>query len=375
MGDSGTVGDWRQALARATALATRTGGAEEIDENDWDEVAIRDIIAVTLHALAARGHVPVAQIGWDAVLWQLQDAERLRALVDPLASAEPAPGEPDGFAARWAWLERVWNPHAPFEAHLVDSNRMRSPTGVVPGDEVRARWDGMTRAIARGLPDPALEICLLHAADAVGRRLLAACSSLADYTRVAVTSGEYSGDAGYVRGPVWDLDDEHEKVATPPYGYEVLLDQDSAIPAPVIASPFLRGLDDGLTWPQRPAGSAALLLPAYTPAPQPSCAEHLASILARSTNPQIVPEDLRTQITASARYAPRLIEHRAAARPTRRSWRATEHCFIPAEQAEGFVSVFEVEFARSVSDPEPVCMLTLDESEILPIIAVHLGPS
>lgn len=375
MGDSGRLDDWCQALARATPLAARLGGAEEIDENNWDEVAIRDIIAVTLRALAARGHVPVAEVGWDAVLWQLQDADRLRALVDPLASAEPAPSEPEGFAARWAWLEQVWNPHAPFKAHLAELTQARYPFSAVHGDPVEARWDGMTRGIARGLPDPALEICLLHAAGAVGRQLLTACCGLADYTRVAVTGGQYGGDAGYVRGPVWELDDAHETVATPPYGYEVSLDQDVAIPAPVIASAFLRVLEDGLTWAQRPAGSVALLPPVLAPAVLPDCAEHLALILARSSNPQIVPEDLRAQITASARYAPRLIEHRAAARPARRSWRAIEHCFVPAGRADGFVSVFEVEFTRSVVDTDPVCVLALDESEILPIIAVHLGPS
>jgi hypothetical protein len=293
VGDSGSLDDWRQALARATPVAARRGGAEEIDENDWDEVAIRDIIAVTLCALAAHGHLPVAEVGWDAVLWQLQDADRLRALVDPLASAEPVPSEPEGFAARWAWLERVWDPHAPFKAHLADLTQARYSFSAVPGDPVEPRWDGMTRSIARGLPDPALEICLLHAAGAVGRRLLTACCGLADYTRVAVTGGQYGGDAGYVRGPVWELDDAHETVATPPYGYEVSLDQDVAIPAPVIASAFLRVLEDGLRWAQRPAGSAALLPPVLAPAPQPDCAERLALILARSSNPQIVPEDLQ----------------------------------------------------------------------------------
>ena len=79
------------------------------------------------------------------------------------------------------------------------------------------------------------------------------------HTRVAVTDGTHDGDAEYVRGPVWERNDEHETVATPPYGYEVLLDQDTRVPAAVIAAPFLEVLDDGLTWPQRPAGSAALL--------------------------------------------------------------------------------------------------------------------
>jgi hypothetical protein len=356
---------WRAAVARAGTVAARSGA---VDENSWDEVAIRDIIAVTLHALASRGRTPVAEVGWDVVLWQLNDADRVRALVDLIASDEPA-----GLAERWAWLERVWNPHAPFRAHMADLSRARSPMSAVPGDDVEPRWGGMTRGIARGLPDPALEIGLLHAAGAVGRELLTACSGLAHYARVAVIGGQYKGDAGYVRGPVWELDDERETVTTPPCGYEVSLDQDTAVSAPVIEASFLRVLDDGLTWAQRPAGSAALLPPAFAPAPEPDCAEHLASILSRSTNPQIVPEELRMQITASARYAPRLIEHRAAARPTRRSWRATEHRFVPAAQADGFVSVFEVEFTRSVFDRDPVCVLALDESEILPIIAAHLG--
>jgi hypothetical protein len=36
--------------------------------------------------------------------------------------------------------------------------------------------------------------------------------------------------------------------------------------------------------------------------------------------------------------------------------------------------LFEVEFTRSVADPDPVCVLALDESEILPLIAAHLRP-
>lgn len=359
---------WRTAVARAGLLAAR---ASAVDENCWDEVAIRDTIAVTLYALATRSREPVAQIGLDSVLWQLQDADRIRALLDPLVTADPA-GDPAGLAARWAWLERVWNPEAPFAAQLADQDRTYSPW--TPGDRAEPRWGGMTRGIARGLPDPALEVCLLHAAGAVSARLLAASTGLPKYTRVAVTAGPYEGDHGYARGPVWALDDERETVTAPPYGYEVLLDHDNTIPAPVIEAAHLRTAHDGLAWPHHPAGSPREHLSAYTRPPQPGCAELLESILARSTNPQVVPEDLRARIAGSDRSVQRLVERRAAPRPRRFTWQAIEHCFVAHNPADPIASVFEVEFTRKVMDPAPVSVLALDESEVLPLVAAHLRP-
>lgn len=68
-----------------------------------------------------------------------------------------------------------------------------------------------------------------------------------------VIGGQCRSDAGYLRGHVWELGDAHETVAASPYGHEVLLDQETAIPAPVIAAflrAFLRVVADDLTWPR-----------------------------------------------------------------------------------------------------------------------------
>lgn len=158
---------WDNAVRRATAVANseRPGG---MDEDCWDDVAIRDIIATVLYALHLRTGTEADTVPWSSVLWWLHDDERVISLVeDTVPGAAQAltgttAGTEEAVLDRWRWLNRTWDPDAPVRRR----NRPSSAGGTLrqSGHELfgtrvavaEPRWDGMSRGIAGVLPDPAL---------------------------------------------------------------------------------------------------------------------------------------------------------------------------------------------------------------------------
>ncbi|MFD8978584.1 hypothetical protein [Streptomyces sp. NPDC059564] len=152
---------WDAAVQRATALTSaRTPGG--MDERCWDDVAIRGILAVTLYSLHLRNRQPVGDIRWQQVLWQLRDDARVTDLAtaaltsgghDLAPTAEPG----DPVAGCWAWLTRAWDTRAPKTPVIDKRAAVHVPSDLRQLPQVpELRWDGMTRGIGRGLPDPAL---------------------------------------------------------------------------------------------------------------------------------------------------------------------------------------------------------------------------
>ncbi|MFC9431614.1 hypothetical protein [Streptomyces sp. NPDC056987] len=70
---------WEECVHRATAAMAV--GRHAVNENCWDDVAIRDIIAVVLYSLHLREEKPVATVEWKSVLWHLRDDGRVSTLV------------------------------------------------------------------------------------------------------------------------------------------------------------------------------------------------------------------------------------------------------------------------------------------------------
>lgn len=157
-----TATSWQEAVNRATAVVDRErpGG---MDEDNWDSVAIRDIIAVVLYALHVR-HKPGVEVPWSKVLWWLWDDEHVIPLVeDTLPDAGRALTTPDSeltdpVLARWRWLNRTWDPQAPIRRRNVPPPpweallQRERDTADRPLPE--PRWEGMSRGIAAALPDP-----------------------------------------------------------------------------------------------------------------------------------------------------------------------------------------------------------------------------
>ncbi|MGW1163587.1 hypothetical protein ACWD48_36480 [Streptomyces sp. NPDC002519] len=156
---------WEAAVSRATVVTNRErpGG---MNEDCWDDVAIRDIIAMVLYALHVRHETPVDEVPWSKVLWWLWDDEHVITLVeDTLPAAGRALTTPDDKLSdpplkRWRWLNRTWDPEAPIRRRNMPPppwealmQRGHDTTGE-PLPE--PRWEGMSRGIADALPDPAL---------------------------------------------------------------------------------------------------------------------------------------------------------------------------------------------------------------------------
>jgi hypothetical protein len=126
---------WTVALDRASVLAATVvpGG-----EGHWDFVAVRGVLAVTIYALAVRDSWEPRAVPLDDVAEVLEDRDSYLTLADVLTAGGHALDDTTGdpVAAQWSWLLRHWDPGAP--PHL--------------------RWDGLTRGIGRGLPDPAIDV-------------------------------------------------------------------------------------------------------------------------------------------------------------------------------------------------------------------------
>lgn len=154
---------WDNAVRRATAVANseRPGG---MDEDCWDDVAIRDIIATVLYALRLHTGTEADTVPWSSVLWWLHDDERVISLVEETvpgaarALTGTTAGTEEAVLDRWRWLNRTWDPDAPVRRR----NRSSSAGGTLRRTEhelfgtrvavAEPRWDGMSRGIAGGLP-------------------------------------------------------------------------------------------------------------------------------------------------------------------------------------------------------------------------------
>jgi hypothetical protein len=156
---------WDAAIRRATAVVHREqpGG---MDEDNWDTVAMRDIIAMVLCALHTRSGTAVEAVQWSQMLWRLWEDEHVITLIeDTIPGAAEAIAEPGGemvdpVLARWRWLNRTWDPDAPIRRRNLPwtswefLRQQRDDGSGAPLPE--PRWEGMSRGIGDGLPDPAL---------------------------------------------------------------------------------------------------------------------------------------------------------------------------------------------------------------------------
>src|SRR4051812_10661708 len=89
---------WDEAVRRATdaTAADRPGG---MDEQCWDDVAMRSIVAMVLYALHLRDDVRVAELVTTVLPRAGHDLARTAAPGDPVTE-------------RWRWLTRTWDPNA-----------------------------------------------------------------------------------------------------------------------------------------------------------------------------------------------------------------------------------------------------------------------
>ncbi|WP_433531332.1 hypothetical protein ACQPYA_04265 [Micromonospora sp. CA-263727] len=196
-GEPGVESGWTAALARGGDLARRS--LSEGAAASWDWVATRGIIAVALHALACRDAVAVTAVPLGRLIVPLLDRDRFVTLVTTTLAAQISDAT-HPVAAQWAWLLRPWDPDAP------------------PAE----RWDGLTRGIARDLPDPAIDVCLHWAGGAVERTLLDERRGLQRLAQVTVQSGEHRGRVGIVEGAAWELDPSGTAVVDgPPHAYMI----------------------------------------------------------------------------------------------------------------------------------------------------------
>ena len=188
---------WIAARTRAAALADSSlVRAEGVDS--WDSVAVRDLIAVALYAIAAGNTRPVDAVGLDELVMVLSDANGYRQTA---AAAAARAGDTSEVAAAWRWLTREWDPH----------------------DVPARRWDGLPRGIAREASDPAVDVCLTWAASAVGQKLEDQRGALPRRTPVTVVTGPHAGTRGVIDAPCWQLDDAGALAAGPPAAYLVLV--------------------------------------------------------------------------------------------------------------------------------------------------------
>jgi hypothetical protein len=195
---------WAVALRRAEALASRD--IIPGTTTSWDDVAVRGILAVAIAGCAIRDSRPAEQVTWPTVLAALLTDDRLqesaaRAVasdVDPLPPQEwMIPGGGDSTPSlQWRWLTRRWDPEASHQ-----------------------RWDGLPRAIARGLPDPAIQVCHGWAVNAVSRAVEEERGALPRRQPVQILHGDLAGARGWVEGPSWYVDTAGELAAGPPQSY------------------------------------------------------------------------------------------------------------------------------------------------------------
>lgn len=204
---SGEDEEWGAALARADALAVvglGVPGPCEGERQSWDHCGVRGMLAVTLYAVALRDGQSVIDVPLSRMLVPLLDRGDFLSQANVLAGAGhdlEAIGS-DPVVRQWYWLLRTWDPEAG------------------PG-----RWEGMTRAIARGLPDPAIDVLHGWARAGVEVSLVAQRGGIARRTAVEITTGPYAGVVGRVECAVFDRapGDRRDLASGPPARYGVNL--------------------------------------------------------------------------------------------------------------------------------------------------------
>ncbi|MFI0711262.1 hypothetical protein ACH4SK_11505 [Streptomyces inhibens] len=366
---------WGDAVRRATeATAARNIGG--MDETCWDDVAMRNIIAMVLYALHLRDDQPVPSISWNAVLWQLADDRRVDTLVNRVLpgaghdlSRTAAPGDP--VAETWRWLTRTWDPQAPTRgsSSVLLGQPHRAESDWVP-DSPEPRWGGMSRGIASGLPDPAIEVCTNWSAAVVQAAISAQQGGYPKFTRVRVTGGEFKGHLGYVIQSGWAADDDTQTMVGPE-GYVVDLD-DTEDAEPIDAHQLKRSYDH--RWPRRPAGPLKGGPPPglHDPLPpRPTCAEDLADILERASNPEAVPDDLRRTIASAKDHHHLQMDWQASPAPQRFTWQVIMHWYQLTEHYsdDQRAELWEIVLTTHLHDPEPTHHLALREEDVPLVIA------
>ena len=370
---SSALDRWDEAVRRATDATA--DGPDGMDEQCWDDVAMRGIVAVVLYALHLRERQPVDAIGWPAVLWQLRDDVRVTELVTavlPRAGHDlaraAAPGDP--VTECWRWLTRTWDPNAPVKsAFLLPALSNRSHSGWVP-DAPEPRWGGMSRGIGTGLPDPAIEVCTLWAASVVQRQILTEREGHHAHDRVSVVSGAFTGHRGYVRDVCWYFDDRTETVDGPA-GYVVDLDDVEGIED--IDAQHVEACAD-LRWPYRPEGTLKDGPPRGwndPPPPAKTCAEDLEELLDRASNPEVVPDQLRRTVAGAHRHHHLELDWQASPAPQRYTWRVLHHWYQLTEHYahDQRADLYEVVVTRHLHDAQPAHHLALGEDDLPGLIA------
>ncbi|MFD7013978.1 hypothetical protein [Streptomyces sp. NPDC059928] len=369
------AGPWGDAVRRATE-ATAAHGIGGMDETCWDDVAMRGIVAIVLYALHLRGGQPVASIPWNAALWHLGDDRSVDTLVSrvlPEAGHDlartAAPGDP--VAETWRWLTRTWDPQAPTKGlrSTFLGQPHRAKNGWVP-DSPEPRWGGMSRGIGSALPDPALEICTSWAAGVVQATIITERGGHHRLDRVEITAGAFDGQQGYVQGFGWVVDDARETVEGPAEyavdldGVEGTQDIDARHVAPCTDLRGAHRPEVTLTTGPLPGLNAPLR-------PRTTCAEDLAQILDRASNPEVVPDELRRAIAAAKEHHHLELDWQAIPSPNRVTWRVIQNWYqLGDNYADNQrADLFEVVVTRHLHDPEPVHHLALSEEDVANLIA------
>ena len=186
---------WDAAVSRAeglTAQALRMPGPREGEQPNWDHFGVRGLLSVAIYATAVRDRLAVQDVGLGRILVPLQhrdvflgQAKILRTAGHDLnTGTDTGAYAADPVVRQWKWLLRTWDPDA-------------AP---------RIRWDGMTRGIARGLREPALDVLHGWARAGVDRALTAERGGIGPRTTVRVTAGPYENLVGRVESGDYDLD-------------------------------------------------------------------------------------------------------------------------------------------------------------------------
>ncbi|WP_125808934.1 hypothetical protein [Actinoplanes sp. ATCC 53533] len=165
-------------------------------------MAVRGLIAVAVLGAAHRAGTDPDEVPLSVVLAGLLSIERLTALAKHATGDSPASvARHDGSAAEmWAWLNRRWSTDA------------------------EGRWDGLPRGIARGLPDPAIDVCLQWAASAVAKQVEEDRDALQRRQRVVITAGPHTDRPGTIESAAWRVTGtEDDLLPGPPEAYLVTI--------------------------------------------------------------------------------------------------------------------------------------------------------
>ncbi|MGW2229448.1 hypothetical protein [Streptomyces formicae] len=215
-----------------------------------------------------------------------------------------------------------------------------------------------------------LEICTHWAAGVVQKAIITERGGHHTHDRVEVTAGVFEGQRGYVRDSGWVLDDENE-TAEGPAGYVV--DLDDVEGTEDIDADQLQACTD-LRWADRPAGTLKDGPPPGLNAPlspRKTCAEDLAEILDRASNPETVPDELHRTVAAAKEHHHLELDWQASPSPHRVTWRVLQHWYqLGAHYADDQrADLFEVVVTRHLHDSEPVHHLALSMEDVEAVIA------